>query len=85
MSEIKEEYISQAKKEFGRQLAALRKELGLSQEEFASRAKVHHTYISAIETGKTNLTFDVIMRIAFTQNLRPKDLFSTIEVPEDFK
>ena len=42
----------------------LRKERGLSQEQFAFEAGIHRTYISDLERGSRNPTITVIQKIA---------------------
>lgn len=39
-------------------------QLGLSQENFAEKAGLHRTYISAIECGKRSISLDNIQKIA---------------------
>lgn len=38
--------------------------MGLSQEEFADKAGVHRTYISAIELGKVQVSIGVAQKLA---------------------
>lgn len=52
------------RKKFGKRLRALREERGWSQEEFADRAGLHRTYVSAVERGVRNPTLSVIERLA---------------------
>lgn len=49
---------------FGREVASLRKKLGISQEELAFRAEVHRTYISQIERGLKSPTLTVILKVS---------------------
>ncbi|MBZ5637417.1 MAG: helix-turn-helix domain-containing protein [Acidobacteriia bacterium] len=49
---------------FGKRVRRLRKELGLSQEQFADRVGIHRTYIGGIERGERNPTLSTIYRIA---------------------
>lgn len=49
---------------FGREVASLRKKLGISQEELAFRAEVHRTYISQIERGLKSPTLAVILKVS---------------------
>lgn len=49
---------------FGRKVRALRMERGWTQEELASRAKKHPTYIGGIERGERNPTLTVLADIA---------------------
>jgi transcriptional regulator with XRE-family HTH domain len=48
----------------GEEVARLRKMRGLSQEELASRAGVHRTYISQIERGLKSPTLNVLFQLA---------------------
>lgn len=52
------------KTNFGITVRILRKEQGVSQEQFAVRAGIDRRYMSDIETGKRNISFDIIERIA---------------------
>ncbi len=47
----------------GRNLKRFRRELGLSQEEFAFKAGLHRTYISGVERGVRNPTILVLEEI----------------------
>ena len=49
---------------FGREVARLRTQLGISQEELAFRAEVHRTYISQIERGIKSPTLAVILKLS---------------------
>ena len=49
---------------FGQAVRARRERLGLSQEEFAHRARMDRTYASGIERGVRNPTLRVIARVA---------------------
>jgi transcriptional regulator with XRE-family HTH domain len=49
---------------FGRAIRSLREARGLSQEEFASQAKLHRTYVGGIERGERNPTLSTITRLA---------------------
>ncbi|OUW74938.1 MAG: transcriptional regulator [Saprospirales bacterium TMED214] len=52
------------RKKFGKRLRDLREERGWSQEEFADRAGLHRTYVSAVERGIRNPTLSVLERLA---------------------
>jgi len=54
----------EALKVFAHNLRKYRNELGISQEEFAERAGLHRTYISAIECGKRSIALDNVQKIA---------------------
>ena len=49
---------------FGQKVRSERKELDLSQEELATRAGVHRTYIGMIERAEKNITLENIEKIA---------------------
>ena len=49
---------------FGEKVREERHRLGLSQEELASRAGVHSTYIGMIERAEKNITLENIEKIA---------------------
>jgi transcriptional regulator with XRE-family HTH domain len=49
---------------FGNKVRERRLKLGLSQEELASRAGVHRTYIGMIERAEKNITLENIEKIA---------------------
>ena len=55
-------------KAFGLTVRKRRKELSLSQEELAEKAKLHRTYIGMIERGEKNLTLTNIEKIANSLN-----------------
>ena len=50
--------------EFGAKVRERRLALGLSQEELASRAGVHRTYVGMVERAEKNVTLRNIERIA---------------------
>ena len=52
------------RKRVGLNIKRIRRELGLSQEEFAFRSGLHRTYISGIERGVRNPTVLVLEEIA---------------------
>ncbi len=53
-----------AKKLLGLRIRGLRKKQGLRQEDVAAKASITPKYLSDIELGKENPTFDVFSRIA---------------------
>ena len=53
-----------ALKVFAHNLKKYRNKLGISQEEFAERAGLHRTYISAVECGKRSIALDNVQKIA---------------------
>jgi transcriptional regulator with XRE-family HTH domain len=48
----------------GKNIQNFRKASGLSQQDLAERAGVERSYVSALERGKQNLTFGVLLKIA---------------------
>lgn len=60
---------------FGERVRALRIKRGFSQEELASVAGIHRTYIGGIERGERNLSLRSIVRLADALGVHPRDLF----------
>lgn len=60
---------------FGDKVREERHKLGLSQEELASRAGVHRTYIGMIERAEKNITLENIEKIAFALKISLPDIF----------
>lgn len=60
---------------FGKRIAALRKEHGYSQEQFAFKCSVDRTYIGILERGEKSPTLNTIEKIACALNLSKKELF----------
>ncbi len=65
-----------AQKRLGKTVRAKRKELGYSQESFASYCGVHRTYMGAVERGERNISLLNIIRIANELKLKPSELLS---------
>ena len=59
---------------FGNKVRERRLKLGLSQEELASRAGVHRTYIGIIERAEKNITLANIEKIAKALEISLDDL-----------
>ncbi len=62
---------------FGEKVRKERHKLGLSQEELASRAGVHRTYIGMIERAEKNITLENIEKISVALNLPIDNLFKS--------
>ncbi len=62
---------------FGQKVRAERVRLGLSQEELASRAGVHRTYIGMIERAEKNITLENIEKIAKALKISIADFFQS--------
>lgn len=52
------------RKRLARNVIRLRKERGISQENFAARCRISTRYLSTIETGRANPSIDVLERIS---------------------
>lgn len=59
---------------FGEKVREKRLKLGLSQEQLASRAGVHRTYIGMIERAEKNITLENIKKIATALSISISDL-----------
>lgn len=57
-------------------IKTLRKEFGLSQEDFAYKCGLHRTYIGAIERGERNVTLSSLETIAFALEIDVPSLLS---------
>lgn len=60
---------------FGSRVREERLRQGISQEELASRAGVHRTYIGMIERAEKNITLESIDKVARALGLTLSDLF----------
>ena len=58
----------------GLNVQQLRRARGLSQEELAHRAEIHQTYLSGVETGRSNPSIQVLQRIAIALDGDIEDL-----------
>lgn len=61
-------------KQFGREIAARRVKLGLSQEELAEKVSSNQNYLSGIETGKANPSLLYIKKLASALDIELCDL-----------
>ncbi len=62
------------RKKVGQNLARIRKEKGLSQEDLAFECGLHRTYISGIERGIRNPTIMILDKIAKVLKVSVRDL-----------
>ena len=69
-----------AQKQLGAIIRDLRKEMGYSQEAFASYCGVHRTYMGAVERGERNLSLMNIIRIANALKRKPSELLAMAEL-----
>lgn len=70
---------------FGREVARLRKQLGISQEELAFRAEVHRTYISQLERGLKSPTLCVILKLSRALKVSTRTLLSAVKAVEQIQ
>lgn len=63
---------------FGRQLAELRRQAGLSQEALALESGLARSYLGGVERGQRNIALLNICRLAAALSLRPSDLLQTL-------
>ena len=60
-------------------IRAIRKQIGMTQEQLAASAGLHVTYVNEIEGGKRNVAIDNIGRIAEALKVAPALLLSPSE------
>lgn len=60
---------------FGDKVREERHKQNLSQEELASRAGVHRTYIGMIERAEKNITLENIEKVAMALKIKLSDFF----------
>ena len=63
----------------GQEIARLRRQVGLSQEELGFRAEVHRTYISQLERGLKSPTLSVILKLSRALKASASKLVATVE------
>ena len=63
----------------GTRIKELRKRLEISQEELASRAGMHWTYLSDLERGRQTPTLDIVNRLARALGVTLAEFFSTFD------
>jgi len=65
-----------AQKWLGDIIRVKRKEMGYSQESFASFCGVHRTYMGAVERGERNISLLNVIRIASALKIKPSELLA---------
>ena len=60
---------------FGVNLRYYRQKMGISQERFAEKCKLHRTYISDIECFRRNVSLDAVQKIADGLGIETYKLF----------
>jgi transcriptional regulator with XRE-family HTH domain len=63
----------------GKVIANLRHADGLSQEELAHRANIHHTYVSQLERGLKSPTMTILNRIATALGTTASEIIKSAE------
>lgn len=63
------------KEKLGERICELRREKSLSQEKLALKANIDRAYMHLIEKGKTNVSIELIEKIAIALEINIKDLF----------
>jgi transcriptional regulator with XRE-family HTH domain len=58
----------------GKAIREVRKKKGLSQEALGLEAGLDRTYVSSVERGRRNISFDNLVKIAETLEVRPSQL-----------
>lgn len=64
---------------FGAAVREWRQKLGLSQEEFADKARIHRTYVSSIERGKVQVSIGIAYKLAVALEVPLSRLFADLE------
>jgi transcriptional regulator with XRE-family HTH domain len=64
---------------FGKEIARIRKRIGLSQEELGFRAEVHRTYVSQLERGLKSPTLSMILKLSRALKASASRLVATVE------
>lgn len=60
----------------GDAIRVARKELGLSQEDFAEICDFHRTYVGQLERGEKNVSFTNVLRVAKAIRVKPSLLLA---------
>lgn len=64
---------------FGKTIRAIRQSKSISQEELAEMSGLHRTYISDIELGKRNISYENMIRISLALDTRLSDIIKEVE------
>lgn len=60
----------------GDAIRSARKEIGVSQEDFAELCDLHRTYVGQLELGEKNVSFTNVLRVAKAFRLNPSALLA---------
>lgn len=61
-------------KALGAAIRDARRDLDVSQEDFAEMADLHRTYVGQLERGEKNLSYSNLRRVAQALSLKPSEL-----------
>ena len=75
--------LSTATQTFGERVRARRNELGDSQEQLATRAGLHWTFIGQVERGRRNISLHNILKIAAALKVDPGTLVHGLRPPTE--
>lgn len=70
--------VRKEQRQFGKELARLRRANNLSQEKLAELAGLHRTYVGSVERGERNIAILNIIRLARALGVNPSDLLRDI-------
>lgn len=64
---------------FGQVIRNIRQDKHISQEDLADKCGLHRTYISDIELGKRNVSFENMIKISHALNIKLSDIIREVE------
>jgi len=67
--------MDEARKLFGTRIRSLRTRLNLTQDQLAERMEMSAQYLSNIERGRENPTFDTLVKLAKALEIEPWEMF----------
>jgi transcriptional regulator with XRE-family HTH domain len=74
--------VDQAQLIVGNKIRALREAAGMSQEELASAAGLHRTYIGSVERGERNISLRNLVCLSRALNIPPAALLEDLGEPQ---
>lgn len=69
-------------KYIGKNIARLRKENNLSQEDLCGYAEIDRSYLSEIENGHKNFSMRTLLKISDALNVQPEDILNNNIIQE---
>ena len=67
--------MEEARKLFGNRIRSLRTQLNLTQDQLAERMEMSAQYLSNIERGRENPTFETLVKLAKALEIEPWEMF----------